>query len=1114
MNKYKSLIIGLLAIVSASCSDDLLYNSDELGEGEAKIAAQLSFKNFTPALDGSRAATGGTAGTALDSIDNLYVFVYNEAGTELVTKQYFKAGDQGFSVENTNNNKPAGSTGVGSDALPTSKATFDLTLPYGRYKIYAAANVPEDRFTDDKIATVDDLKAISFDWNEQNISTNDQMFGFFSDGSSTTDDPTSDNFSAPVVTVGQASQTLTGWLHRLASKVTVAFDPSGLKEAVTIYVKSVTIHDIPASCPLGESNKPTAASQLITWGQTVSYSSSDDHTTWLRLQRGSGVQGSQHAHGDDNSLFFYENNQGDFEGQGQQYNKTMDSNEMNSSTFLPDQLTPGGNPEYIDWKDKVPFGTFIEVEAYYLSQNSERPSSGSIRYRFMLGKNTTYNYNAERNHHYKLTLKFNGWANEPDWHIDYDEPDRTLYAPEHYYISYLYNQEMKLPLRLMMNNDDPSNYELRSEIIENNWAPMENLVTGKVPAQDIGAWNIITGFSWNYPTYNSSTNPYRKGQNFVGFLSMRKTTQTILFGDMGYNEESGAAEALEEYYESNNRANGAYPLTNETKLNQPVSGSNTFGTYDVTLNSDNSLTIHVPMYTRAKEMVPASDFTGNNPYEAFGRRAIVKFTLWNKTTGEQVKFLNSDKNEITELTVPIYQVKRIVNPKAIWRKYNNTDPFNVKLMHISSATGSTFETFTSEGAWRANILVDPNGLIKLTDRNGKTVTGVGSHIDGSTGTTIEFTYTPNGTTGQTSTRCGIIEVEYHDYTCKHLIFVRQGYDAPVNIAGTDWSCYSAYATTRVSNLNEPSVVTSVNVAVTKSPLSIGSFFKRCNYNYAILEKNEADYGWMDIVQDKDLKIAYLNSSNQIVTSTAKWSGFGGFAWTAYSSSASRFESKWAENWTVKNNSLVTRTLTVPTYEQLTALRDNSEFGYGVIYADGATETATSTTVAYGYTDYDNTGATSANGIRGCIVYDPTNGNQILFPVGKVGQGRRAVSTYGYTAVNHFGSSTRDESYIGTLSYSGMRSVLSHTTDMLRPITYNLYRSPGAVYWFMQPAYRPVTNTSTTDEQRRAASWDINYFTLLFNSYDGTSLGSYDSANNKSINYNKSTDALPIRLIYK
>ena len=37
----------------------------------------------------------------------------------------------------------------------------------------------------------------------------------------------------------------------------------------------------------------------------------------------------------------------------------------------------------------------------------------------MLGQNVTTDYDAKRNCHYKLTLYFNGFADEPDWRIDY-----------------------------------------------------------------------------------------------------------------------------------------------------------------------------------------------------------------------------------------------------------------------------------------------------------------------------------------------------------------------------------------------------------------------------------------------------------------------------------------------------------------------------------------------------------------------------------------------------------------------------------------------------------------------------------------------------------------------
>ena len=64
IRKLYSILIALAAAVAVtSCTDDRLWDDTEIGEGEAKVTASISFKNFTPALDGSRAA-----GTALDGI--------------------------------------------------------------------------------------------------------------------------------------------------------------------------------------------------------------------------------------------------------------------------------------------------------------------------------------------------------------------------------------------------------------------------------------------------------------------------------------------------------------------------------------------------------------------------------------------------------------------------------------------------------------------------------------------------------------------------------------------------------------------------------------------------------------------------------------------------------------------------------------------------------------------------------------------------------------------------------------------------------------------------------------------------------------------------------------
>lgn len=45
---------------------------------------------------------------------------------------------------------------------------------------------------------------------------------------------------------------LHSWIRRAASKVTIAYDGSGLEDGVFIYLKSVTIKDIPQKCYLGK----------------------------------------------------------------------------------------------------------------------------------------------------------------------------------------------------------------------------------------------------------------------------------------------------------------------------------------------------------------------------------------------------------------------------------------------------------------------------------------------------------------------------------------------------------------------------------------------------------------------------------------------------------------------------------------------------------------------------------------------------------------------------------------------------------------------------------------------------------------------------------------------
>lgn len=1101
-------IPAMLGVMLSSCTDDVLYNDLKIYDGTGSLRATISFKPLGSAL------RSRSSGTAIKTINNLCIVMYryDAEQSQYTYYNHFMANEEpGYTCDEDGNQEMPNDFADGQKAeTSTPRASFNLHgIPFGKYKIYAVANLGNLEKTD--IETEDNLRNITSDWNrwepekttdenETIIASNNAMFGYFTDAQKRK----SEGFEAPEIVINKKNTNLHAWIKRLASKVTVSFDASGLNEAVWVYIKSISIKDIPKTCKLGITNKPNAKDALFVDGETLDFSNgSTDYNNWgIKLTRGEPYGGSDHNE-ESQALYFFENMQGDFENSPdkERYNKEQNPNEVGESINEP----IGDN----DYKDRVPYGTYIEVAGYYRSQNPKKISSGTIKYRFMLGKNTTYNYDAERNYHYQLTLKLKYFANDADWHIVYEEPTPSLYTPSQYFISYLYNQSLDFPVRILTGDDNVRKYTLRSDIIENNWAPYD-YDTKSVPSQWVGAWNDLYGLAWNTTVYNSTTNPYNKNALFVGFLSMRKTQEPIIGTDKDYRD-SDAAEFLKDYYINYKRGYATYSLA-ESGDNFNIDGNEKDGQYSVKYDVDKSVIVTIPMFTRAKEMIPSTDFTANNPFDSYMRKAVVRFTLLDEN-GKNVKFKNNNGEEVDYSDVPIYQVRHIVNPKAIWRSAGNEDEFHVVLTRLPSANASKFVPFQSEGRWRASILVDPNNMIRLYDDVGNEVTNTTTekYINGSTGTNIDFWYKPAGTIGSNETRCGIILVEYHDYTCNHLIFVRQGYDAPVYLGNAQWSCYSAYATSATSTQVAPQGdLANVNVYVTESPLSIGSYFKRNNYAYAIREANSQNYGWLKSVTDIDLSTAYLNGKTAITPSIRpmKWGEIQAHAWTNYSGNVDRYTAHWADTWTAINRN--NTPLTVPTYEQYVELRDKSDFGYGVVYGDGATSTATNIADAYGYTDYNNEGTTSQKGIRACIIYDKTNGNQIIFPLGSKGQGRRARTTFDLTTTS---TSSFANPGAGALTYSGNRGILqTGTNNSYRPLTYNLYRSPGAVYWFKQPA-RKKDGADNTQNDARCASWDINYFTFVFNGYDHGSLGRRVDYNSNLTNENAS-DALPIRLIYK
>lgn len=439
----KHIISVLMLVLSlVSCEDDEFYTDDYISGGETELAVSISFPAFAPALE-TRA--GGAAGNAIEKIDSLWVVIYKKGENDMwilekdgkirITKEMHE-------LEMLPDN--AGAVGEVQTESNTGHARFRLRLKNGQYKIYAVANYDLSTIADDDIDTPEKLKSRKLTWDKGNIRNNAEMFGCFTNNKS----EIVSNDETVIVT---PNRTMHAWLRRAASKLTVAFDTRRLKENIHIYIRSVTVRDIPEECYLGENNTPSReregiSNELIT-GDTLYFGNTgknaDDYTQWRMLTRETGLWGyrseKEHIgavpndsvgqtfearrkweHGEAAyALYFYENMQG--EGKDKSQTAPGPGNDNGENKYGIGYPDPKENDENSGWKDNKPYGSYVEVEGYYISNVKGNETRGKIKYRFMLGKDTKKNYDAERNYHYKLTLVFNGRANDADWHIEYAE---------------------------------------------------------------------------------------------------------------------------------------------------------------------------------------------------------------------------------------------------------------------------------------------------------------------------------------------------------------------------------------------------------------------------------------------------------------------------------------------------------------------------------------------------------------------------------------------------------------------------------------------------------------------------------------------------------------------
>lgn len=1042
MNRFllRLYAIALICLSAMSCADDKFRMPDVSGDGEADIMVTATFKSYDPALDESR-----TEGNKLDGIDHLSVLVYDATGDNLIIRKDYGKDELSHS---TNTDKP--NDAVGPDITPTDKVSFKLpALRYGRYKIYVVANAD---LSGRDLSTETKLRAQRFEWSTT-VGENAQMFGWFSNDKAP--EINASGLVAPQVVINRPAMNINAWLVRLASKVTVTYDASGLNDGVTIYLKSVTIKDIPASCLLGERNTPTDKSQLIADGEVIKYYDGEDPTeasftdSWpsrLTNKENTVFGNPDHSH-EANALFFYENMQGTGKNKAQDENKDGEIDFPN-----PDENDPKNESGF---KDNKPYGTYVEVEAYYICTSPDYPAAdkrkGRIVYRFMLGKNITDNYDAERNYHYKLTLKFNKWANDYDWHIDYT-PDPEIKLPNPYFISYLYDKSAVIPVEIT-GKINPSS-KLKAEITENDWWP-----TSYQEDSEPDNPQFVDAKPDQY--YNNTKKDFDfTNKVWNGFLSLRNTGGTT---DISPGTMPGQAnDKNESYWKEHKRGWRNYLVSEGTHTTDGVDDEANDGEYTVSYDETKGVTtFNIPYYTRAKNLVKSSGYTGNNPYVSYQRKAKVKFTanVWSPIQGKYVDFSKE---------VYIVQVRRVVNPKGIWRAHNEAGEFLVHLMRLTTEyttnpyeSQGEFESFKSIGPWTAEVAVG-NDWIQLTPAGTSRLKG-NNVIEGDNDE-IMFNYKPNGTIGENEARGGIIKVRYHNYTCEHLIFVRQGY-APmaVKTGGTQW-----YTT---------NLVTATETA--KSPCAEGSLFKRFRLDVPVRALNNISFPFMTKPGDLDTRYQVKPGDDgaSIWVQPKKWTGW-------YTSADDKEFGKVTLTHMNGEKLATPVEAAVATIDDFLELYDDPDihFGFGLLYDGSASGVQKKVKDAYSYYENEylrkdyNVDAElgpkkmdNGNGMRGCFVYNEKTGAQIFLPIGAAGYGRRKQEKI-YPGTF----------YTGMLIYANRNQFMQENdTDVpwQRPLLWDLYRRPGANYWAneMKTGYAIPTNS----QSKNSVAWDFNYITFDF-----------------------------------
>lgn len=1097
----------LFMVAMTGCSDDFDYDvNGDVKEGKTVIVPISIDFDKEEILELDTRAIDAQPGNSIQNIKDFWMLIYGE-NKGLLHKFHITIDEDGncsttdsefitnMTYKGDNDNRLPDESDLQDDAAGYLR--FNLKLDAHPYYIYGVANV--DGFESKDVSTPDKLKNLECTWNEQSLAKNSEMYGIFSIGQNrnAVDDAP---ITLKVNGSGQVQQ-LHCWLRRLASKVTVAFDGSELYDDVEVYIESIKICDIPKMCALGIPNHPgrveedgiadakdryTITNGVIKDGgsyiiQTLSDSDKKNLSPnrYYHVCNASHVYGGPEADEDDSSnpivldhkhdhtaqsLFFYENLQGDGKNKAQ-----------SQDGIKIDFPNPEENDLESGWKDKKAYGTYIEVSGYYRNASGRGAvSEGPIKYRFMLGQDVKTNYDAYRNTHYKLTLKLRGYANDYDWHIDYKE-ETGIYITSPQYISYLYNKSMYASIRIKGEMD--ATYGLQAEILDETdddtkftpwgpWGDGKANANGEIEFPDPSGVTVNGKpffINTNGKTYTEDGKTYKIKGASTSFLSLRKSTVLRVERDSSSSDQSyktkfvEAYKLLDEKFEPQRRR--TYKIT---PAEAEAADDKADGAYTVQEMVKNGSVVterlfRIPLFTRAKELVTRTGMTGNNPYTAYPRKMKVKFTA-------KIKNQNGVFEE-SSFILDVIQVRRVVNPKGVWRREGSTKKFTVTLMRKLEDSSTEFTKFNSIGKWSAEVVSQSDNIITLSS----TTAGSGSQkpqqnqrrIEGEDEHPIDFDINFHGA----SSGFAVVRVRYHNYTCEHDIFCMVG-KKPVQM---DLSKQIWWMPTNVYRFNSDGTP-----VYAENPLQEGSLFLRGSTDALVPHHNPVD----DVEEIKDSNHSFWVKVKGSDSETTK-------TWTQL---CSTINTEW--NLNVPN----VRVAKCETdFYSIADATGNLSFpikkAYGVLYGEGANAPAERLVDAYGYDS--PTGEDSPKGMRGVFVYNENNARTIFLPLGKSGHGRRKrMKGWLPNPVESTGLKP------GTMRYA-TRDLWFEATG--QPLFIDLYRRPGALYWCS--GY----SSAGASEVTKSSSFDINFFTMGF---EGFSNGSISALTGND----RSTDACFIRTV--